>query len=79
MIPVSNQEARMMIKSLKSYPILKGIRGQKGIDIEAFVEIITKISALLQLAPEISELDINPLLASYEEIIAVDSRIKIEK
>ncbi len=79
MIPVSNQEARIMIKSLKSYPILKGIRGQKGIDIEAFVEIITKISALLQLAPEISELDINPLLASYEEIIAVDSRIKIVK
>lgn len=77
MIPVSKKEARAMISSLKSYPILKGMRGQKGINLNEFETIIQKISALLQLVPEIAELDINPLLASSDKIIAVDARIKL--
>ncbi len=79
MIPISKEEANNMIINLKSYPIMKGIRGQKGIDLEAFSDSITKISSLLKVAPEIAELDINPLLASSDEIIAVDARIRIEK
>lgn len=79
MIPISKLEANDMIINLKSYSILKGIRGQKGIDIEEFEDSILKISDLLQIAPEIAELDINPLLASKDEIIAVDARIRIEK
>lgn len=79
MIPVSRSEAGKMIRGLKSFPILQGIRGQKGINIESFKDIITKVSALLVLVPEISELDINPLLASENEIIAVDARIRIVK
>lgn len=79
MIPVSETEATNMIESLKSYSILKGIRGQKGINLERFSILIRKISGLLELIPEISELDINPLLASGEEIVAVDARIRIEK
>lgn len=79
MIPISKPESLDMITNLKTYPILKGSRGQKGIDLEEFAKIIRKISGLLQIAPEISELDINPLMASEGEIIAVDARIKIEK
>ena len=79
MIPVSITEANKMITNLKSYSILKGIRGQKGINIDEFTSIIRKISALLQLVPEIAELDMNPLLASKKNIIAVDARIRIEK
>lgn len=77
MVPVSKKEVRAMISGLKSYPILKGIRGQKGIDLNEFENIILKISALLQLVPEISELDINPFLASSDKIIAVDARIRL--
>ena len=79
MIPISKNESLDMITNLKTYPMLKGIRGQKGIDIEKFAEIIRKIATLLSIAPEITELDINPLLASANEIIAVDARIRIEK
>ena len=79
MTPISKDESFNMIKNLKSYPILKGIRGQIGINIEEFATIIRKISALLLISPEIAELDINPLLAFEDEIIAVDARIKIEK
>ena len=68
-----------MITKLTSYPILKWIRVQKCVDLGSFSEFITKISNLLQVAPEIAELDINPLLATDKEIIAVDARIRIEK
>ena len=68
-----------MIENLKAYPILKGFRGQEGIDLEKFGTLICNISNLLELVPEIAELDINPLLASTDDIIAVDVRIRIEK
>jgi acetyltransferase len=79
MVPVSKTNAQRMIKDLKAYPILKGVRWQKGINLERYTDFICKISDLVQIAPEISELDINPLLASEEEIVAVDMRIRIEK
>jgi acetyltransferase len=79
MIPVSYEDAKHMITELKAYPILKGIRGKKGINTDALAKIIEKVSQLLLMAPEIAELDINPLLANENEIIAVDTRIRIEK
>lgn len=77
--PVSLQEAKMMIKSLKSYPLIKGIRGSKGIDESAFAEAIVRLSGLLAEAPEIDELDINPFLGYETGITAVDCRIKLSK
>ena len=77
--PVSLSEATSMIKSLKSYKIIEGVRNQKGINQELFAKIITRISNLVTIAPEISELDLNPLLGNSEEIIAVDARVRIEK
>lgn len=79
MIPISIKTATKMLTELKSFPILKGVRGQKGIQINKFAETIVKISNLLEIAPEIIELDINPLLATADQIIAVDVRIRIEK
>jgi acetate---CoA ligase (ADP-forming) len=75
--PVSKSEAIEMIKRLKSYKILEGIRGKEGIDIELYAEILVRLSALLQAAPEISEMDLNPLLGIKNQIVAVDARIKI--
>jgi acetyltransferase len=77
--PLSKVEAHAMIKGLKSYKIIEGVRGQKGINQDVFVDILVRLSALLQIAPEIIELDLNPLLATDEKIIAVDARIRIEK
>ncbi|WP_338359935.1 acetate--CoA ligase family protein [Yeosuana marina] len=79
MIPISSKQALEMINSLKAYPILKGIRGHKGINIQALVETIIKVSNLLSIAPEITDLDINPLLASENKLIAVDARICIKR
>jgi acetyltransferase len=68
-----------MIRSLRSYKIIQGVRGQKGISEEAFAGILIRLSALLEAAPEIVELDFNPLLGKEEMILAVDSRIRIER
>ncbi len=77
--PLSHNEAKSMIKSLKSYKILKGYRKQGGVNIEKFADIIVRLSTLLRFATEIKELDINPLLGNDREILAVDARVKIEK
>ena len=78
LVPVSEREAVDMIRSLRSYRIMKGIRGSAGISEESFTRIITAVSGLLTIAPEIFEMDINPLLASPEGIVAVDARICVQ-
>ncbi len=77
--PLSYAEAESMIKSLRAYKILKGTRGQKGINRKKYVEIIVRLSTLLRFATEIKEMDINPLLADENDVIAVDARIYVKK
>ncbi|HHW58742.1 MAG: acetate--CoA ligase family protein [Bacteroidales bacterium] len=77
--PVSLEEALNMIKNLKGYKIIKGVRGSEGVDEQIFANIIQRVSALLITAPEISEMDINPLLGTGSNIVAVDARINIQK
>ena len=76
--PISSKEAHSMIKNLKSYKIIQGVRGQGGVNEDIFANIICRLSALLEIAPEIVELDLNPLLGTHEKVFAVDARIKIE-
>ena len=77
--PLSYEEAYSMIRSLRAYKIIKGTRGQKGVNEDKFAEIIVRLSTLLRFATEIKEMDINPLLATDKHVIAVDARIRIEK
>ena len=73
--PLSYEEAYSMIHSLRGYKILQGTRGQQGINERKYAEIIVRLSTLLRFATEIKEMDINPLLADGDDIIAVDARI----
>jgi len=77
--PLSPGEARRMIETLKSYSMLTGTRGRKPVNIKRFEDIICRLSGLLAFAPEIFEMDINPMIASGDEIIVVDARIRVEK
>jgi len=77
--PVSNDEAKLMIKNLKSYKIIEGIRGQEGVNQDVLANQIQRISALVNAAPEIFEMDLNPLLGNMKYVKAVDARIRIEK
>ena len=77
--PLSVSEAESMIHSLRGYKIIKGTRGQKGINEHKYMEIIVRLSTILRFATEIKEMDINPLLADADNVIAVDARIRVEK
>ncbi len=77
--PLSYGEAYSMIRSLRGYKIIKGTRGQRGVNEQKFAEVIVRLSTLLRFAREIKELDINPLLADEEGVVAVDARIRVEK
>jgi len=77
--PLSFDEALEMINGLQGKKIIDGIRGQEGINKNKFAEIIVRVSQLVSEAPVIAEMDLNPLLATKDKIIAVDARIRIEK
>ena len=77
--PLSLDEAGLMIRNLKSYKIIQGVRGKEGINEAMFAEIIFRLSALITAAPEIIEMDLNPLLGKADTVVAVDARIRIEK
>ncbi len=77
--PLGNDEALQMIRKLKSYKMLEGVRGQQGVNPEKLADVIVRLSALLQAAPEIAEMDLNPLLGKGEQVVAVDARIRLER
>ncbi|HQN99196.1 MAG TPA: acetate--CoA ligase family protein, partial [Bacteroidales bacterium] len=77
--PLNHDEAVSMILNLKTYSLFKGVRGQEGINESIFTNILLRVSSLLQAAPEIREMDLNPLLGNSKSITTVDARIRIEK
>jgi len=77
--PAGIREVAREIKQLNSYKIIEGVRGNEGVNEALFAEIIARLSALVQAAPEISEMDLNPLLGRQNHVVAVDARIRVEK
>jgi len=75
--PVSESEARDMISSIKMAPLLEGVRGEKGVDQKALVEIIQRLSQLVTDLDDIKEMDLNPAIAYEDEVFVVDARISI--
>jgi len=77
--PLNERLTSNMLKSLKIYPFLKGYRGSPARDIDKLTEVIIRLSYLAADYPEIVELDINPLLVSTNDVIALDARIVIDQ
>ncbi|MBN2615109.1 MAG: acetate--CoA ligase family protein [Bacteroidales bacterium] len=77
--PLNKITAETELKKLKSYKIIEGVRGSAGINEKAFIDVLIRISALLKEVPEIAEMDLNPIMAFRDSIVAVDARIRIEK
>ena len=74
-LPLSLKEAITMIKEIRSYPLLLGVRGEKKKDIDGLVETILKVGEILQKCRSISDIEINPLVVDEEGVKAVDVRI----
>ena len=77
-VPVSERDARDMIREIKGYPILKGYRGQKPASIPALEKLIVKVSQFVEKNPQIEELDLNPVFAYPDKAVAIDARIILE-
>jgi acetyltransferase len=81
MAPLSEKEALHMIESTRTCKILKGVRGQPGVDMDALVQALLRLSQLVTDFPEIKELDINPFMVGLpgQTSVAVDGRMSVEK
>ena len=76
--PLNERLARSMLESLKSWPLLTGYRGKPGVNVDRLIEILMRFSYLVADYPEIMELDVNPLLVTKTEAIALDARIVLD-
>jgi acetyltransferase len=77
--PFDRDEALAAIGTLRGYPLLAGTRGQPGIDIDAYADLLVSVGSLAVGAQEIAEMDLNPILATRDALVAVDARIRIER
>lgn len=77
--PLSATEAARMVRNLKGYGLIRGARGQEGVNEDLFIQAICRVSALCRCAPEIAEMDLNPLLGTARAVVAVDARIRISR
>jgi acetyltransferase len=73
--PLNRTLARRLMERTRVYPALKGVRGQAAVDLEALETLLVHFSQLLTDFPEVQEIDMNPLLASAERIVALDARV----
>ena len=80
-LPLDRREILRMIKETKAYPLLLGVRGEEKKDIDQVIETIIKLGSLILECPEISDIEINPLMV-YDQgsgVKAVDARILLNK
>ncbi|HMF83016.1 MAG TPA: acetate--CoA ligase family protein, partial [Acidimicrobiia bacterium] len=74
--PFERDEARRMVRELKAFPLLEGVRGQKPADVEALVDVIMNVQRLaMDLADDVRELDINPLVVRPRGAVALDALV----
>jgi acetyl-CoA synthetase (ADP-forming) len=74
-VPVSARDADEMVHEIKGFAVLRGYRGQEPVNIPLLTKLIIRISEFIEKNPGVKELDINPLIASGDGVVAVDARI----
>ena len=74
-VPLEPRDAKQIVREIKGYPVLEGIRGQPGADIEALERMILDVSSFVWDHGEIAELDLNPVIAYPDGAVAVDARV----
>ncbi|MGD8564159.1 MAG: acetate--CoA ligase family protein, partial [Desulfarculaceae bacterium] len=77
--PVSQKEAGQMLEEIRGSALLKGYRGRPACSLEALADAVQRIGWLSHALPRIAELDINPLMAGPEGVVAVDARVGLTK
>ena len=76
--PLNERLGLRMLESLRIWPLLSGHRGRPGIDMDALLEALMRFSYLVADYPEVTEIEINPLLASPDGVVALDARAVVD-
>jgi acetate---CoA ligase (ADP-forming) len=77
--PVTDVDAREMVHSIRGYRLLEGVRGETSVDLVALEEMIQRVSQLVGEQEAIAEMDINPLVAFPDRVVAVDARFRLAR
>ncbi len=77
--PLNERLVMRMLQSLMSWPVLQGYRGRPPVNIGRLVEVLMRLSYLTAHHPEIREFDVNPLLVTPDDVVALDARIIVER
>jgi acyl-CoA synthetase (NDP forming) len=77
--PLSDADAREMLRSLRMFALLDGYRGAPRCDVPAVEDVLLRLSALVEAHPEIAELDANPLLAREDGALILDARVRLQE
>ncbi len=75
--PLSRVEAERLVRSIRAYPVLRGVRGQPGIDVDGLVEVLERLSQAAVEFPELLELEANPIMCYPHRVLAVDLRLTV--
>jgi acetyl coenzyme A synthetase (ADP forming)-like protein len=76
--PLTDVDAAEMVRSLATFPLLDGYRGAPKADVPALEDVLLRVSAMVEIHPEIAEMDLNPVIVQHEGAVIVDARIRIE-
>jgi len=76
--PLSTAEAEGMIRSVRAFPIIRGLRGQPGMDTGLLVDMLLRVGLLVTHSPQIQELDLNPVKGCGTDLYVVDARIIVD-
>lgn len=75
--PVTNVDAAEMIRGIRGFGLLEGVRGEAGVDLAAVQDVLQRVSQMVGDLETVTEMDINPLLAFADRVVAVDARFRI--
>ena len=73
LVPLTGRDASQMVREIKGFPVLEGARGRDASDISAIEQLILKVSAFAEANPQVEEIDLNPVFAYPDGVIAVDA------
>ncbi|HJM88694.1 MAG TPA: acetate--CoA ligase family protein [Dehalococcoidia bacterium] len=74
-VPLEDRDASQIVREIRSFPVLEGVRGQAGADLDALEKLLLQVSAFAWDHQEVAELDLNPVIARPDGVLAVDARV----
>jgi len=77
--PVTDVDAREMVRGIRGYKLLEGVRGETSVDLVTLEEMVQRVSQLVGEQEAIAEMDINPLVAFPDRVVALDARFRLEE